>query len=383
MKVLYYIQNLSHKEGSWLSLSALIKYMIGQNVSVIIVAPYEIQKDLVFVEFCSCNEIPVYYVNICFPKWSFCTTSIRGKFKLWYLSIRKIPYKLRCAYELYKIVKKESPRLIHTNVGVLREGFWVSKFMRIPHIWHLREYQDLDFLWNIYPNKRIYERLLKKSDAIITITESIKSHFDLNDLRNAYTIYNGISVDFVKNILLPKEKFFLIASRISPEKGIEDIIRLFLVFCKVHTDYQLIIVGDVSGHYAKKLISDSVKECNIQFIGWKEQLEIENLMKRATALIVNSRYEGLGRMTVEAILRGCIVVGRDIAGTQEIKEKVGGVFAYKNEMEFLSCLDFICKMSEESYRKQRVQAQFCAQKMFSVENSGEKILKIYKSLCTS
>ncbi len=180
MKVLYYIQNVSHKEGSWLSLSALIKYVIGHNVTPVIVAPYEINKDSVFVDYCSSNNIQCYYVPIFFPKLSIGRSGLGRWIRLWMYEVRFVPSKYRCARQLYKIVKKEKPDIIHTNVGVLREGLWVAKFCKIPHVWHLREYQDLDFSWDIYPSKRVYERLLRKSDAIVTITDNIRSYFNLS-----------------------------------------------------------------------------------------------------------------------------------------------------------------------------------------------------------
>ena len=202
MKVLYYIHNVSHKEGSWLSLSAMIKYGLSHGISPVIVAPYNIKDDSIFKNFCAINSIPVYYVNVSFPKLSITATSIKGKVKLWCLSFRFLPYKINCAHQLYKIVKKERPDIIHTNVGVLREGLWVAKFLHIPHVWHLREYQDLDFSWTIYPSKSFYDKLLRRSDAIVTITDNIKSYFNLTGVKYAYTVYNGIEAKVLRKIRL-------------------------------------------------------------------------------------------------------------------------------------------------------------------------------------
>ena len=45
----------------------------------------------------------------------------------------------------------ENPDIIHTNTGVIHEGLKVAKRLKIPHVWHLREYQDKDFNWEAFP----------------------------------------------------------------------------------------------------------------------------------------------------------------------------------------------------------------------------------------
>lgn len=381
MKVLYYIQNVSHKEGSWLSLSAMIKYMIGHNVTPVIVAPYEIKKDSVFVDYCSSNNIQCYYVPIFFPKLSIGRSGFGRWIRLWMYEMKFVPSKYRCARQLYQIVKKEKPDIVHTNVGVLREGLWVAKYCKIPHVWHLREYQDLDFSWDIYPSKRVYERLLRKSDVIVTITDNIRSYFNLTCDKNAYTVYNGIEVNVVSEIQIPKEKYFLIASRVYPEKGIREVINVFKKFYGSHVDYKLLIAGDCSNDYAKKLVEEFVKDESVVFLGWKNQEELALLMSNATALVVNSKFEGLGRMSVEAILRGCLVIGKDVAGTKEIRENVGGVCGYVDECGLLLCMENVISINEEQYRLMLMDAQDKAKAMFSVESNGEKVLKLYWSIC--
>ena len=120
---------------------------------------------------------------------------------------------------------------------------------------------------------------------------------------------------------------------------------------------------------------------NIKYVGWKDLPELELLMCKSTALIVNSQYEGLGRMTIEAIFRGSIVVGRNIAGTKEISEKVGAVLTYENDIEFLSCLEDVCDMNVGDYRDMVEEAQKKALNLFSVGVSGESILLLYQNLC--
>ena len=57
---------------------------------------------------------------------------------------------------------------------------------------------------------------------------------------------------------------------------------------------------------------------NVKFLGIRK--DIYSLMKNAMALVVSSPSEGFGFITVEAMLNGCLVIGRNTAGTKEAGE---------------------------------------------------------------
>ena len=44
-------------------------------------------------------------------------------------------------------VKKYKPDIIHTNSSVIAVGFFVSLFLGIPHIWHVREFGIDDYIF--------------------------------------------------------------------------------------------------------------------------------------------------------------------------------------------------------------------------------------------
>ena len=119
--------------------------------------------------------------------------------------------------EVKKVIKKVRPDLIHTNVGVLRAGYYAANEMGIPHVWHVREYQTKDFGWMIYPSKEKYEELLNDSN-VITITKDILDYYGLNGSSTARCIYNGCFSKKELADIYPKKRYFLCCSRISKEK---------------------------------------------------------------------------------------------------------------------------------------------------------------------
>jgi hypothetical protein len=173
--------------GATISLINLIKGL-QRNGYIVAIAGPQIEHD--FEEFVRNNNIKYYTVRpvqSILPKIGSILGVAARPVRMMKLLIKKIFYYI----DIEKVVLDFKPDLIHTNVGVLHEGFFIAKKYKIPHVMHLREYQDLDFGWHIFPSKRKYERMLKNAN-VITITEDIRRHFNLQNNENCRCVYNGV-----------------------------------------------------------------------------------------------------------------------------------------------------------------------------------------------
>lgn len=65
------------------------------------------------------------------------------------------------------IIKEYHPDIVHTNVGPLDIALEVCLKHRIPHVWHQREYQDLDFHMHSFPSKKISRKEFIQQGIII------------------------------------------------------------------------------------------------------------------------------------------------------------------------------------------------------------------------
>ena len=287
--------------------------------------------------------------------------------------------KIKSLWIINKIISLEYPSIVHTNVGVVHEGLIAARLHKIPHVWHLREYQDKDFDLFIYPSKKYYQRLLRRS-YVITITDDIRCHFQLRGYIKARTIYNGIMPLSSVCYQYPKEHFFLCASRISPEKGHDETIKVFAKFLREKPDYRLIMLGFGEETYLKQLkdLSESLG-CSesIEWVGFTN--DVTSYMKRALALIVNSKFEGFGRMTAEACFCGCLVIGKNTGGTKEILDYTGG-YCINNDDELLSAMKDIAGLSMESYEIKAKIAQEKASSAYSIEKNAENIFQFYHEI---
>lgn len=275
-----------------------------------------------------------------------------------------------------QIAKEIKADIIHTNVGPLDIGHFAAKRCGIPHVWHIREYGDRDFNIRMFPSKKAFHKRLSE-DYVITITKDLLSYNCQENNPKATVIYNGVRSENETYLDLPKEKYFLSASRISPEKGFSEMVSCFNQFYLDHTDYRLIILGEGPKDYVSQLkeeINSLPCKDNVVFLGYTE--DVTSWMRKATALLVSSPSEGFGRMSAEAAFAGCVVIGRNQAGTKEILDATGG-YPYLTEEEFVSAMNDAAKLTQLSYREKALSAQVSAKKLYSREVYVQNVMTVY------
>lgn len=384
MKILF-INNTKDFPGSAISLLNLFSGLKARDVDIVLVGPK--MESQLFLD--KLQELNIRYITInnhknIWPKIR------RGSFFQVFYSYFQWPAKMiRLLYHivyaerrLYDIINSFQPDIIHSNSGVIHEGIVCAKKRHIPHVIHLREYQDIDFGMKFFPSKRHFVNLLHQS-YVITITEDILNHFDLGNYEKAKVIYNGI---YPKNRITkvwPKKKFFICCSRISESKGHEDVIKAFAKFAAYCSDYRLKILGYGSEDYILKLkVISSELGCdkNIDWVGFVS--DPFNMISESRALIVASRAEGFGRMTAEAAFAGTVVVGRNSGGTKEILKKTGGIlFNTVDELE--AGMQKVASMTLPEYDSIIENAQSFAVNNYSNEANVENIYNLYNCILKS
>jgi glycosyltransferase involved in cell wall biosynthesis len=140
---------------------------------------------------------------------------------------------------------------------------------------------------------------LKAKISVLPIfidAQKIISHHPKMDVHEKYT---GFS------------KIILSVSRFEKEKKIEDVIEVFNIISKNHTDIALVILGDGS---ERKKIEDRVKNLNLSakvfFEGWQE--DVISYYKTSDIYLSTSGYEGYGLSLMEATVSGLPVVTTDV-----------------------------------------------------------------------
>lgn len=381
MKVLYILSN-GGLDGSFLTWAAFVRESVKHNISPYVVCKKELASTDCFQSLCLETGLQYYTIAVYesikhFPPGVF-VQKVHWVVKLF----RALWPKLQFLKKLFRYAKKIQPDIIHTNVGTVHEGLWVAKLLHIPHVWHLREYQDVGCGYWIYPTKSIFKRLLRLSH-VITLTNDMKRYYGLSGYKNAHIIPDGVYYKADACKMVEKEKYFLCASRIHFQKHIDEAIKAFSVISQFHPDYRLILAGDGSSDYINEM-KDLVMACGLDdkvvFLGFCSRERIRQLMQHAKALLVPSSYEGFGLMTAEAAFNGTIVVGREEGGTKEILQETGGVLYKGDWLDLANAMEELLQLSDADYNQMANKAQSVAKDLFSIEKTSSQIIHLYHCL---
>ena len=304
MKILYISQS-SHLYGSG---KALYNIIVGmhqkQGVRVFVVLPNDegaLYKALL--------QIGIAPIIIPIPSSVYPTLGTqRDRVAFFYRLFRIIRHSKKAYYALKKVVKDINPNIIHTNVGVIHTGYSVAKRMKIPHVWHIREFQDLHFGWTPIPSNQSFKKKLhSEGNYCVSISKALYQHYELG--LNASVIYDGVFDEMnIPKITNSKQNYFLYVGNISEGKGVREAVNGFKTFSKNNPGYEFWLAGE--GAMMPWLKEQANEMPAIKALNYRN--DINQLMQGAIALIVPSRFEGFGFILVEAMLNHCIVIGHDI-----------------------------------------------------------------------
>lgn len=157
--------------------------------------------------------------------------------------------------------------------------------------------------WNKYVDKYIALTNFAKE-------KYLKSALSLNE--NLITVKPNFVDDWGHD--LTKEDYFLYVGRLSEEKGISVLLKVFS-----DVNHRLLIIG--SGPMEEEVKKIAEKNKNINFVGFKRKHFIVEKLKKAMALVFTSTlYEGMPMTILEAFSTGTPVVCGNIGGPAEIVE---------------------------------------------------------------
>lgn len=180
---------------------------------------------------------------------------------------------------------------------------------------------------------------LKKSDIIITVSETIKKEIQ-NIYKNNRTkvIYNPVisNGNNNKNLIssynkfneLLNRKYFLSVGSFEKRKNYSIIIETAYLLKNLNYDFKFYIVGYKTSYI--KILENKLKkldlEDNIYFLHNISNSELSQLYSNCIAFIYPSKYEGFGIPLIEATNHNCKIILSDIVVFKEITENTGKYF---------------------------------------------------------
>ena len=357
MKIAYFLHTTTMTDGSTKAFLHIVNQMKKNNIEPLVILP----NRQTLYQYLQERDIPCVALRYglrpaTYPLYN----TIKDKLLfiprlLGRLAINSVATIQSCA-----IVCRFRPDIIHTNTGVVSIGYHVAQWLHIPHVWHLREYAAWEFHTYPYPSLHIQQKRFRKPHSYtICITKALQQYYRLECTPTSQIIYDGVQSISTVTYANNKDKYLLFAGA-GPDtytQKIKDKIRFYQL-----TD-------------------------QIRLLGMRS--DIEDLYKKAMALIVPSLFEGFGFITAEAMFNGCLVIGLNVAGTKEQfdngKDITGEEIAlrYETQEQLIQYLIQLTNAPITRYEPMIHRGQVTVMKLYTTEVHIQQILTLYNTIVSN
>ena len=279
---------------------------------------------------------------------------------------------IKCAWKLAKRLQENNIDIVYTNSGIIDVGAMAALFAGKKHIWHQRE-----FIHQHFKKKYILEWkvcwLLNYADTVVTISKCL-----LKELRKKYHIRNGIVLynKFNKQkYYTERENFFssdvlmcLVTGTMYEGKHQLDAVHAVgKLIRRCHMPIELYLVGGGEGEYINQ-IRDLIKEYGVQekihILQYEE--DMKSLRERMDIEISCSQWEAFGRVVIEGMLSGLLVVGANSGATPElIKHNKNGLLYRPGDVDDLTEKILWIYSHRQEAKKIAVNGQKWADKLYT------------------
>lgn len=309
--------------------------------------------------------------------------TLKGKVIYWCKTI------LNCIaeYRLGQIIKKNNIDIIHINSIGIPIGYESAKKNHKKLICHIREFVEEDLNRYFY-NKKKHLNKVAMSDCIIANSYAVYEKFyELIPNAKFSVVYNGIfEGDYEgerKQLFMNDKVEIAFVGRICPEKGQRDLILALSKMGDNLNKVHVSIWGDTNGDGTelgalREIVKEKQLEQNVTFAGYCDNIA-EKLMN-SDICVVGSKCEAFGRVTVEAFMAKCLVIGTTSGGTKElIADNRGLGYEYGNAQELAEQIVYAISHPNEMVEHVERAYDF-AMKQLTAKKNAENILKVYKEV---
>lgn len=299
----------------------------------------------------------------------------------------KVAYNRVVALKSYKrILNEYKPDVVHLNSSFTYIAAIAAQKAGLPVVWHIREFLEEDQNNKIYSRRSGYS-LMSKSSCVIAVSDSIRNKYaPLLSPAPVLNIPNGIDP---APFYIPNRKLFasdtvhmVIVGGLYPQKGHNTLFKaLSLLRDKCpEQQFELEVVGDGSTKKGLvKLAADLGLADRIMFVG--RLSNVAEPLSRSDIAFVCSHAEAFGRVTVENMMAGCLVIGSDAMGTAEIVRDGENGYLYEvGNAESLANKIVEAVSDKEKSKRLALAGQEHAMDTYTSQRNAEKIAEVYEQV---
>lgn len=307
---------------------------------------------------------------------------INCSFKFYLKKLKKSLKNILAVFKIIQIIKKRKIDIIHINTIFSYVGAFAALFCKKPFVWHIRE-----ILSNI-DNKIIFEsagyKLIEKASQIVMISDCVNSSYSQIKSPHRKVIYNGIDDNrffFPKHNIYTNENLkFICVGEIYKQKGQFELIDACakLKECGIN-NWNLSVIGRGDINSLQEVINKYNLSNKIELLGYKSN--VQDYLRESDIAFIPSYCEPFGRVTVEAMMSGCLVIAANSGASPEIitNKQTGLLFEAKNSNDLCKVIQFAIS-NKELIKNIAQQGQKFALEKFSAKENAYNVYELYKNI---
>ncbi len=302
--------------------------------------------------------------------------------------LRKVGWNLFMAVAIARQIRQWQCDIIYTNTISIGVGALAALLLGKRHVWHIREFiyedhaQAFDFGRNF--TLKLVDRF---SQVCIVNSQAVAQKYkQFITPAKLKVVYQAVSVtSSTSAVILPAKTNFrcIIVGALVEGKRQEDAIKAIAHLVQTGISVELDIVGNGDYQYQQYLqaiVNENLLEQHIRFVGYVDNSFA--LMQSADAILVCSRCEAFGRVSVEGMRAGKPVIGARSGGTQElIQDGFNGLlYTVADDRDLAEKIRYLYEHPEMA-KQMGENGRLWAAEQFTQERYGEEIYMLLKQLC--
>lgn len=229
---------------------------------------------------------------------------------------------IRDAVLLYKL-RHEKFDLVHTNGSVIAAGALLAWTRGVPHVWHLREFGDLDFGLNPILGEKYKRWIYQHCHCAIAISKAVAERYKSYFGNKLTMIYNGVPLQHQHTREATGEcaiTNFCLVGRIVPSKNQLEALKACAILKRItNSPFHLLIVGTGQWAYTETLktfiANNQLSEC-VTLTGNRN--DVPQLLQKCDIGLTTSTCEAFGRVTVEYMMQNLAVIASSTGANPEL-----------------------------------------------------------------
>lgn len=296
--------------------------------------------------------------------------------------LRKVVRKKIAVAATEKVIETFNPDYVATNTIANPIAAYAANNKSKNHVWFVHEFGKEDHGYLIAGNEKKGKEIINRlSQKVVFNSKIIQAQYEqFVEPQKRYIVYNGVNLPKLVNgykASSANKINMVMLGQIAPSKNPLDALKALKICVDEGLDAELNIVGSAENEEYLQMLNSYIESEHLQkrvhFLGSTKQPEA--ILIQNDVLLMCSRMEAFGRVTVEAHKCGLPVIAANTGGSVELINEANGYLYQSGNYKDLA--DKIMKFSESRDRFDKEQIAKAAHEKFNYTNTGNQLLQVF------